>query len=33
MLDRGNSGWKKKGGKSWIDKHLKKAKERVKGRK
>jgi len=32
MLDRSNSGWKKKGGKSWIDKHLKKAKERVKGR-
>jgi len=33
MLDRSNSGWRKKGGKSWIDKHLKKAKERVKGRK
>lgn len=33
MLEHSASGWKKKGGKSWIDKHLKKAKERMKGRK
>jgi len=33
MLEHGNSGWRKKGGKSWIDKHLKKAKDRMKGRK
>jgi len=34
MLEHGSSsGYKKKSGKSWLDKHLKKAKERVKGRK
>jgi len=33
MLDRGDSGWRKKGGKSWLDKHFKKAKDRVRGRK
>jgi len=33
MLDRSESGWRKKGGKSWIDKHLKKAKDKLKGRK
>jgi len=33
MLEHSTSGWKKKAGKSWIDKHLKKAKDRVKGKK
>jgi len=33
MLEHSSSGWKKKGGKSWVDKHLKKAKDRMRGRK
>jgi len=33
MLERSDDGWRKKGGKSWLDKHFKKAKDRVKGRK
>jgi len=33
MLERSDDGWRRKGGKSWLDKHFKKAKDRIKGRK
>jgi len=29
MLERSESGYRRKGGKSWLDKHFKKAKERL----
>jgi len=33
MLERTESGYKRKSGKSWLDKHMKKAKDKIKTRK